>query len=91
MYVVVSADHVTWFDLATDDRVGNPFVLQNLCHLAALSGVELEHTADDMPGLAREQTQDSPGAANDLSFLACRLARRVVVGGWSSGAGGSVV
>lgn len=53
--------------------VANPFVGQHVIEACSFIDADLQHAPDDIPALARQESQKSPGALDDFLALAGRL------------------
>lgn len=69
MFVVTSGDHVSIIHLLADDRVCDPWLVQNLTHPSSGLWVYVQHAMDDVTTFSREQAENSPWPSDDLSFV----------------------
>jgi len=69
MVMSIGSENSTSYFLAANYCPGNPGVFQYFCHRGSVLGVDLKHTAHDMPALSRQKTKKTPWAFNDLRFF----------------------
>lgn len=76
VFVVVAANHFTAFFLRTNGTTRDPFVLDDFVKRGALFGINLQHSANDMPTFSWQESEKAPGTLDHLRCLLATGCRR---------------